>query len=48
MAECIVELVEKSDALTEVTDTLAHVFSSDVNVFDVLKEEQKAGEKLAG
>ena len=48
MAECIVELVEKSDALTEVTNTLASVFSSDINVFGVLKEEQKAGEKLTG
>ena len=48
VAECIVDLVETSDALTEVTDTLADVFSSDINVFDVLKETQKAGEKLTG
>ena len=48
VAECIVELVETSDALTEVTNTLASVFSSDINVSGVLKAAQKDGEKLTG
>ena len=48
VAECIVELVETSDALTEVTNTLASVFSSDINVFGVLKAAQKEGEKVTG
>ena len=48
VSECLVELVETSDALTEVTNTLATVFSSDVNLFDVLKSAKKEGEKVTG
>ena len=48
VAECIVKLVETSDALTEVTSNLASVFSRDISVFGELKEAQKGEEKLTG
>ena len=38
VTDCIVSLVETSDALTEVTNTLAIVFSSDVNACAALLE----------
>ena len=48
VAECIVKLVETSDALTEVTNTLTSVFSSDVNAFGALLEAQKGDERITG
>ena len=48
VATCIVTLVETSDALTEVTNTLASVFSSDVNACGALLEAQKGDERITG
>ena len=48
VAECIVKLVETSDALTEVTNTLSSVFSSDVNACSAMQTAQQGGEKITG